>query len=185
MFAPPPNGLIQHGQIPYCCPPSLTGSRHKPTACCPRYLFWDQRDHQAKNDQVSVACSFFHVMKDGSKLPTAHASHKNAPNVWLFARKYSEMVLTHCSLNITKGQDSSLFTEHLSRLTAMADLEGASETLGESKALPLPAWLCGNPRMPSSGFAPKMSLPLRVRSCKSGLGERNDFPEPLRTRSWG
>lgn len=75
MFAPPPNGQIEHGQIPPCCSASLTGSKHKPFTCCPRYLF---QDHQAKKDKVFVACSFFHVTEDGSELPTAHASHKNA-----------------------------------------------------------------------------------------------------------
>lgn len=165
MFAPPPNGQIQHGQIPPSCPASLTGSGCKPTTCCPSYLF---QDHQARNDRVSMVCSFFHVTEDGSKLPTAHASHKNAHNVQLFARTCSEMALTHCSLEIKEGLGPFLFPKHLSGLTAMADLEGASETLEESKTLPLPARVCGNPRMPSSGLAPKMSLQLRARSCTVG-----------------
>lgn len=66
----------------------------------------------------------------------------------------------------------------------MAGLEGASESLEENEALPLPAWVCGNPRMPSSGLAPKMSLQLRVRSRRVGRATRSDFPELLRTRSW-
>jgi len=142
---------------------SLKGSRYKPTTCCPRYLF---QNHQAKNEQVSVACDFFHVTKDRSEVLTAHASHKNALSICLFARTCSEIVLTHCSLEITKGPDSSLFRKHRSRLTAMADLEGASETLEETKALPSPAWVCGNPGMPSSGLAPKTSLQLRAPSCR-------------------
>lgn len=56
---------------------------------------------------------FFHVTKDGSELPTAYASHKNAPNVRLFARTRSEMALTHCSLEMTKRSDSSLFPKQV------------------------------------------------------------------------
>lgn len=86
-------------QIPLCCPAFLTSNRHKPTTCCPRSI---SQDHQAKNDQVSVACGFLHVTRDGSELPTAHGSHKNAQNIQLFARTCSERVLTHCSTEIAK-----------------------------------------------------------------------------------
>lgn len=73
----------------------------------------------------------------------------------------------------------------LSKLTAMGDLEGAAESLEESPALPLPGCACGNPRMPSSGLAPKMSLPAPGRELQGALGKRKGFPGLLRTSSWG